>query len=213
MSPGDDGGGGAAGGDVACGRYLSCLLSVTPDAYGAAVQLYGSRSACWANAQQAAGCEQACDASFAKISNQCQCDGASCTTCQIPGSGEYYHNLGGHGVEVQCGTGGSACIFEIDSVKIALADDRAATVTLSVLRGACLELPLAPMTGTLTCGSPSTVTGHATGSGTSSGLECTPTATITWSSDTTISVAAKFDCDSNGSPSGTCTLNATTFSF
>jgi len=62
----------------ACERYLSCLLVVAPESYAAALVLYGSGSACWANAQQTMNCSQACDSSFSKIESQCSCAGSVC---------------------------------------------------------------------------------------------------------------------------------------
>jgi hypothetical protein len=72
-----------------CDQYLSCLLATEPDAYAAALQLYGSGSPCWANSTQTAGCNQACESAFASIASSCTCTGDSCTACNAPAAGTY----------------------------------------------------------------------------------------------------------------------------
>jgi hypothetical protein len=101
----------ASGGD-SCPRYLSCLLATEPEAYAAAIQLYGEGSVCWASSAQSAGCEQACDASFAKIESQCTCVGTSCSQCKLPSSGSY------HAMRTSASTCGGDILIESASFSI-----------------------------------------------------------------------------------------------
>lgn len=47
---------------AACARYLDCLTATVPEAVAGAVALYGDESACWASADDAARCADACEA-------------------------------------------------------------------------------------------------------------------------------------------------------
>lgn len=61
-----------------CKRYLSCVLVVAPQSYGAVLTLYGDSSECWKTPDQTMNCATACDAAFADISAQCTCEGTTC---------------------------------------------------------------------------------------------------------------------------------------
>jgi len=61
-----------------CERYLSCLITVAPQAYAAQLTLYGSESECWRTEQQRDNCGYACAESFDDIADQCACVGTSC---------------------------------------------------------------------------------------------------------------------------------------
>lgn len=72
---------------ASCKTYLACLLLTSPQAYGAAIQVYGEDTACWRTAEQRAGCAQACTSAFEDLDGACACDGAECTKCQpVPNS-------------------------------------------------------------------------------------------------------------------------------
>jgi hypothetical protein len=64
--------------DSACDRYLRCLQTSDPSAFGNALNTYGTGSACWQSTQQAAQtCSQAC--TQARQSLSCGClDDSDC---------------------------------------------------------------------------------------------------------------------------------------
>jgi hypothetical protein len=134
----------------ACETYLSCLLAVTPTAYGAAVQLYGEGAACWATAAQSDGCGKACDAAFDQIAKQCSCKGTQCTKCEFP-YGSYNPSAAAGGdcgttppwsLDVTNGAEGPALRVRFDqyeSIELPLACTSPATFTRSVDRGCPVE--------------------------------------------------------------------------
>ena len=79
----------SATGDSSCGRYLACLLVTSPEAYGAAIQIYGDSAACWNTPLQAKGCSQACQSAFVEMKAQCECSGSTCTKCSEMPRGVY----------------------------------------------------------------------------------------------------------------------------
>lgn len=82
---GGDGGSAGQGGNAAtddqCEAYLSCLLQASPESYAAALALYGAESACWDTPEQAAACEQACEALLVDYGDRCECAGSECVLC------------------------------------------------------------------------------------------------------------------------------------
>jgi hypothetical protein len=141
-----------------CQRYLSCLLASAPEAYGAAVQLYGQGSACWNNDAQSAGCNQACDASYQKIADQCTCDGASCSKCAAPDSG-VYRPKGGAPASGTC----TGAPIAIEEANLSVAAGLVGSMELyynSPFGGGTITL-----TGPLQCTGASTLTGSDLNSG------------------------------------------------
>jgi len=73
--------------DGECQQYLSCLATVSPASYAAALTLYGASAACWDTPTQAKTCNDICSVEFEKIKGQCgYCpSGSGLTDCGAEG--------------------------------------------------------------------------------------------------------------------------------
>lgn len=133
-----------------CARYLACVLVTSPEAYGAALQVYGEGTDCWKTPQQANGCRQACDAAFEKISELCSCTGAECIKCDdVPATYSSNESSG----EMTCDTGET---ISAGSVYLYLTRGEARAVTAE-LRVGGMDSP--ELEGTVPCTGPFTLTG------------------------------------------------------
>ncbi|MEO6951206.1 MAG: hypothetical protein ABI321_05280 [Polyangia bacterium] len=143
-----------------CDQYLACLLIAQPQAYAAALPLYGKDSACWATSAQSAGCTQACDAAFVDIGSACECTGSSCTACNAP-SGTYEN--ADHGSSQQTCNGDED--FSLTSLSVESHQDHSAEVTLAIQdNGYGYGEPSIVLVGTLVCSGTSTLTTMSTDS-------------------------------------------------
>ena len=142
-----------------CDQYLACLLVAQPQAYAAALPLYGKGSACWATSAQSAGCTQACDAGFTAIASACECNGSSCTACHAP-SGLYYESGSqsqGHSQD---------CFhddFELSSLRVDSDGDHVGRVALNV-SGLYTSEAQPMLSGPLSCTGASTFSTSSTDS-------------------------------------------------
>jgi hypothetical protein len=143
-----------ASGD-SCPRYLSCLLATEPEAYAAAIQLYGEGSACWKSSAQSSGCEQACEASFARIESLCTCSGTSCSECKLPSTGSY------HAMKTSAATCGQDITIELASFEID--DARMGSLEIQYVDPAFGYNEIT-LEGPMQCGGSSTLTGTKTDS-------------------------------------------------
>jgi hypothetical protein len=187
-----------------CDRYLSCLLASQPEAYGAAVQLYGKGSACWANDAQSAGCNQACDASYDKIADLCVCEGASCMKCAAPASGTYRPKSTSPGLPGSCG--GQS--IEIQNANLIVAAGRIGSMQLYYY--APFGSGTITLTGPLECSGASTLTG----SDTTGGFGCSVVVTATVSAgpvDRSIVLDGTWKQSCGGQPAETCSQSFTLY--
>lgn len=182
-------------GSESCGRYLSCLLQTSPEAYGAAVQVYGDGAACWRTAEQTAGCNQACEAAFQKIDDQCSCTGTQCTKCSELPYDSYASTLQSDRM-LTCTDGSTYEAYQVQ----AQFQPNVGRATIVRVYGAGVSVP--ELTGTVACTGAFTLGGTRTDTiGTEDwSVELTPTSPKAFS----MAMVRKFTA--TGGFKNTCTL-------
>jgi hypothetical protein len=88
LAVGCSGTSGESGVAPSCEQYLACTLAIAPEAYGAALELYGANSECWTTDEQTENCAAACDGALANQPS-CVCSGSSCTIAYRLSPGRY----------------------------------------------------------------------------------------------------------------------------
>jgi hypothetical protein len=198
---------------VNCDTYLSCVLAESPQAYAAALQLYGQNSACWANSTQSANCEKACQGAYAEVSYLCECTGTQCQACSFPAANTWYSvpdvDAGPDpGEVVLCSgyalLGGSNLMLEYEPL-----ESRSASIDLPVTYGpgeTIGDLPEVTLTGSFGCGGPWVATGTSTSPNQTWTATFTPTDSDSDGGTASLSVSLKFDgVPADGGSPITCT--------
>jgi hypothetical protein len=176
----------------ACGRYLSCLLATSPEAYGAAIQVYGDDTACWKSPQQAEGCTKACSSAFEKIAVGCECNGSDCTKCEDVPYGTYTSRMPGR--TMKCNTPGPPVYA--DDVQLRFSKKSADNISAELFVGG----DHAELEGKVSCKGSFSVTG---------GDASTWDAKITRSDEETLAVALTTTRTTFNGQMLTCSLSVT----